>query len=182
MLPIADRMPVLFERWTRKNSAEQWNNKKLRKAFPELKTIEQLRHAALRWLARRDYSHYELEQKFQRKNVDPALIENAMTVLVHEGWINDERFTENFIYSRRSHGYGPERIQLELLNRGIAETIIHANLNLKDPTWQETAQKLWEKYFQHPPKTPQDWLKQARFLSNRGYSEECIESLIKKPL
>lgn len=105
-----------------------------------------------------------------------------MTVLIQKGWVNDERFTENFIYSRKSHGYGPERIQLELQIRGVDDALIDAVLDKKDPTWHETAKQLWEKHFNSPPKTLQEWLKQARFFATRGYSEEFIESWIKKPL
>lgn len=135
----------------------------------------------MQWLARRDYSRYELEQRLQRKKIDPSLIENVMTVLLEEGWVNDVRYTENFIYFRRNLGYGPERISQELQIRGIAETIIEAAIDKKSPAWIQSAVKLWEKHFKYLPKTPQDWLKQARFFSTRGYSEEFIESWIKRP-
>lgn len=132
----------------------------------------------MRWLARRDYSQQEMYQKLAGLNIDPSLIEDAMTRLMQEGWVNDKRLAENYVYSRQQKGYGPIRISHELASRGISTDIIHSLINHTDACWLEIAMKIKQKHFRHRSSNVKEWLKQVRFFYQRGFEKEMIETLI----
>lgn len=94
--------------------------------------------------------------------------------------LNDARFAEHFIYYRRNKGYGPIRIRLELIEKGIKEDLIDQHLNIADNTWFDDARHVWKKRFKEI--LPQDFTtraRQMRFLQYRGFTREQIESVFK---
>ena len=137
-----------------------------------------VKRAAFSLLARRDYSLYELSRKLQRKAFDPTDIDTVLAALCQEGLLNDQRFTENYIHSRRAKGYGPLRIQAELIARGIAQDLIEHQLKIIDNAWLEAVRKTWQKRFKN--RLPQDGksrAQQMRFLYYRGFTSEQIKQL-----
>ena len=79
-----------------------------------------IRRAAMDWLARREQSRCELEEKLQRRFPDAtAAIGPVLDSLEHEGLLSDARFLENFTRSRVRRGYGPRRIAADLRQRGV---------------------------------------------------------------
>lgn len=106
-----------------------------------------------------------------------------MTNLVQEGWINELRFTDNYIHSRRIKGYGPLRIARELQTRGISAEMIAEQLQITDNAWFTEAQKVWQKHFKG--QLPSDFklrAKQIRFLQYRGFTREQIEGVFSKDM
>lgn len=97
--------------------------------------------------------------------------------------LNDQRFTENYIISRRGKGYGPEWITQELRLKGIPLEMIAQHLDIADNAWFTEVRKVWQKKFKG--KLPTDFkskAKQVRFLQYRGYTRDHIESLFDKDL
>jgi regulatory protein len=145
----------------------------------DLATI--VRRAAFQMLARRDYTQNELMQKLQAKGHRLDNIEAIIANLMQTGVINEPRYAENFIYSRRCKGHGPERIARELQTRGIAEETIAEHLQITDNTWCANAQEVWQKHFKG--KWPTDFkerAKQMRFLQYRGFTHEQINSVFER--
>lgn len=98
---------------------------------------------------------------------------------MQDGLINEQRFTENYIFWRQQKGYGPLRISAELQARGISSEMIAKQLQITDNAWFAQAQKAWQKQFKG--KTPSDLklrAKQIRFLQYRGFTREQIENVI----
>jgi regulatory protein len=134
----------------------------------------------LNWLARRDYSQHEIAQKLKSKGYATDAIHTVVSDLMREGCINEQRFTENFIYWRRGRGYGPLRILRELQARGISSEMIAEHLQITDNAWLAEVRKVWQKHFKG--KLPEDFklrARQIRFLQYRGYTEEQIQSIWK---
>lgn len=132
----------------------------------------------LNWLARRDYSKHEIAQKLKTKFYSAKAIHAIITNLAQEGLINEQRFTENYIYWRKEKGFGPLRISAELQARGILPEMIAEHLQITDNAWLEKARKVWQKQFKC--KLPEDFklrAKQMRFLQCRGFTQEQIESV-----
>lgn len=141
-------------------------------------TSTEIRRAALNMLARRDYSPHELFQKLKTKGYSRDLIEPVIADLAKSGFINESRYTENFIHSRRNKGYGPERITMELQGRGIADETIAEHLQITDNAWFTEARKVWQKHFKgKQPNDFNDRAKQMRFLQYRGFTREQIKSV-----
>lgn len=141
-----------------------------------------VRRAALNLLARRDHSQVELVQKLKLKGHPLPEIKEVIARLASERLINEQRYTENYIYSRRNKGYGPERIALELQQKGITEETIAEHLQITDNAWFINARKVWQKHFKgQKPENYSDKAKQMRFLQYRGFTREQIDQAIPGP-
>jgi regulatory protein len=139
-----------------------------------------IRRTILNWLARRDHSQHEIAQKLKNKAYPPDIIHTIVGELAQQGLINEQRFTENYIYWRRGRGYGPLRISRELQTRGISAEMIAEHLNITDNAWLCEIRKVWQKHFKG--KLPDDFklrAKQMRFLQSRGFTREQIASILK---
>ena len=136
-----------------------------------------LKRHALQFLTRRDHSKQELMTKLQKKGHSTEDIHPILDELSVMGYLNENRFVESYIRYRRQKGYGPERIALELANRGIADTMIAEQINFTDNAWLEEAHLARIKRFKDQlVKDFKAKAKQMRFLKYRGFTQEQIES------
>ncbi|MCD6039581.1 MAG: recX [Gammaproteobacteria bacterium] len=120
----------------------------------------------------------ELSRQLQRKISSQDAIDSVLAALREEGILNDNRFIENFIRYRRTQGYGPLRIQAELLERGIEQDLIEHHLKITDNAWLDEVRKAWQKRFKN--RLPLDFksrAQQMRFLRYRGFTFEQINLL-----
>jgi len=137
-----------------------------------------IRRAVLNWQTRRDHSKDELFRKCLAKGFTKAEIQAFFADAKQASLFNDSRFAENFIHFRRAKGYGPLRIQAELLARGIPDEMIAEMLDIADNAWFQEVQRIWQKHFKG--KQPEDFkakAKQIRFLHYRGFTQEQIEKI-----
>ncbi len=137
-----------------------------------------LHRTALNLLARREHSQKELFRKLLQKKFPAEEIEIVLKKLTQENLLNENRFIENYIHFRSKKGYGPIRIQLELLERGIPEIEIEKFLSPNSAHWFQAANHVWQKRFKN--KLPTDFktrAQQMRFLQHRGFTIEQIEKI-----
>lgn len=90
----------------------------------EQSSPELARQYALRLLSGRDYSLAQLKLKLRARQFSEADLEQAVSSLEQDNWINDRRFAERFAESAVAAGrfYGI-RLRMELLRRGIPEAV-----------------------------------------------------------
>lgn len=132
----------------------------------------------MNWLARRDYTQHEIAVKLKSKGYESPVIDELLTAFSQAGLINEARFTENFIHWRRNKGYGPMRISMELRLRGIPDEMIAEHLQITDNAWSLEAQRVWRKRFKaNSLKNIKEKAKQQRFLQQRGFTREQINSV-----
>ncbi|HSH54740.1 MAG TPA: recombination regulator RecX [Methylotenera sp.] len=136
-----------------------------------------LRQRALDYLGKREYSYAELGQKlkaFAEESDDiPALLED----LKKRGWLSDERFTEQIVHARKSK-FGSARVAHELREKGVADDLIaNAVADVKENELAN-ATEVWRKKYNSPPKSRDEWAKQARFLQSRGFGFEIIKKVL----
>lgn len=118
--------------------------------------------------------------KLQNKLFDPHEIELVLAEFVASGLLNDRHFVEHFIHYRTNKGYGPLRIQAELKQRGIAEDLIEEEMQITDNKWQQHARMAWQKRFKNClPHNLKTRAQQMRFLQQRGFTHEQINSIFK---
>ncbi|WP_138436159.1 regulatory protein RecX [Marinobacter shengliensis] len=134
------------------------------------------RSAALRLLARREHSRYELVLKLRQRRIEGDLIETVLDEYEREGWLNDQRFADVYARQRMDLGYGPLRILAELQQRGVhltPECLDEAS----EEDWCQRAVRLRAKRYglgRLDDDLPEK-LRQSRFLSRRGFSANQVE-------
>lgn len=139
-----------------------------------------IRESAMNYLARREHSRRELEQKLTRKEYSADEISDALDRLVDDGLLSDARFAEAYVNARRQRGSGPIKIQMELKLRGVNDAIIIQYLDQQDPCWDELAHEVRCKRFTEAlPDEYQQRMRQARFLQQRGFTHEQINAAFK---
>ena len=139
-----------------------------------------IRLKAMDLLARREHSFFELKSKLLKKDFEEEQIEKELNQLVEDKLLSDSRFTEAFISSRKDQGKGPLRIQSELKERGIDETLIASHLvNIDESEWLKIAYDALEKKLGKGKQVDYDKkLKFMRFLSNRGFKDFQVREAI----
>jgi regulatory protein len=138
-----------------------------------------LRHKAMDMLARREYAEGELRQKLEAKGNPPEAVAEVVAQLCEEDLVSDERFTEAFVRSRMNSGYGPLRIQAELRERGVDDTIQAIYLDFRDALWVKQAAQVRSKRF--GPEAAEDYkerARQARFLQYRGFTSDQARQVL----
>ena len=137
------------------------------------------RHSALRLLARREHSQYELRRKLKARGYGEGLVNELLTELVTERLLSDTRYAEAMVTHRASRGYGPLRICMELRDRGVAERIVDKALQEAEIDWDERLRHTYErKYGEMAVESFKTWASRAQFLKNRGFSVDAIRRVI----
>ncbi len=138
-----------------------------------------VRTAALALLAGRDFGRAELVQRLEGRGYPGELIEAVVAALVSERLLSEERFIEQFMRLRAARGHGPQRIRMELRERGVAGADIDAALDASAEDWTAIARETRRKRF--GAAGPADWherARQGRFLQYRGFSAEQIRAAL----
>ena len=145
------------------------------------KNIILLKKRALYYLGKREYSRLELHKKIkafsQELELETQDIKAILNDLEGNNWLSDQRFTEQFILSKKNK-YGVEKIRYELKVRGVADTIINTELVKIKTENYSLAKKIWAKKFDGAPKSLDERNKQIRFLQGRGIDIELIHQIL----
>ncbi len=135
---------------------------------------------ALKLLAGREYSRFELERKLAAKEADPAEVKKALDELQAKGFLDEQRAVDSLLH-RRSGRLGAARIRQELQAKGIdAERVAIAVASL-NATEFERAREVWRRRFGALPADASERGKQARFLAARGFGGEVIRRVLNTP-
>jgi regulatory protein len=130
--------------------------------------------AAVRLLARREYSRAELTLRLDRRGIPRELIDRALDELAAAGYVSDQRVAHATV-AQKSGRYGKRAIVHALQERGIGPAEREAALApLADGDEFADAQALWRQRFGVPPGTERDKARQVRFLQARGFSLSVV--------
>lgn len=95
--------------------------------------------------------------------------------LEEQGYLNDERFVQEYLNSRKRKGYGPLRIRAELQERGLSSELVARYLEEQDSDWyQLMRQAAITKAGLSATSDPKSQQKIARFLEYRGFPVAMI--------
>ena len=137
------------------------------------------RDSALRLLARREHSQYELRRKLKARGYGERLVDELLAELITERLLSDTRYAEAMVTNRASRGYGPLRICMELRDRGVAEGIVDKVLQEAEVDWEERLRHTYDrKYGGIAVESFKTWASRAQFLKNRGFSVDAIRRVI----
>lgn len=140
---------------------------------PRSAQVAELRLAAMNYLARREHSAQELQDKLAARSEDLILVRGVVERLAEQGLQSDERFVESFLRSRFQQGKGPLRIAQELRQKGVAEQLVDRGLKEFGADWWQLARDVRHKRFgSAPPEDLKAKAKQLRFLQYRGFTTD----------
>ena len=133
-------------------------------------------------LSRREHSKKEIKEKLNLRFENKELIESVLVKLLENNLVNDLRFTESYVSSRKKRGFGPKKIIYELLSKGVKESISEAIIAESDD-WEQVAKSTFaKKYKDGICSETKDQLKQKSFLQNRGFRFKEIESVFNEDM
>ena len=137
------------------------------------------RNSAMRLLARREHSRAELRGKLVGRGFENDSVEELLQGLEDQDLLSDQRFAMSLIASRAETGYGPNRIGLELRNRGVSEELAREALAKAEVDWgQQVTDQAVRKFGSDPAQTFPEWARRARYLERRGFGQDAIRLAI----
>ena len=132
---------------------------------------------ALDLLSRREHSSKEIREKLILRFDDKVIINTVITKLEKNNLINDTRFAEAYVSSRKRKGFGPQKITFELLSKGVSESVANRIID-EEGGWKRAAKLAFTKKFKNGLSSDvKNSLKQKSFLKNRGFGFKEIESV-----
>lgn len=141
-----------------------------------------IRQAALRLLARRDYSSQELKQKLKARSFCNEQIAAVLQKLTDDGYLSDLRAAEAIFRCCIAKGLGPKRIQLEMQLKGIEKDVVESVFTENTGVdWLQLAHDMLRKKFKQ--ESIQAGLvmeaKKYRYLTQRGFDYDVIQEALK---
>jgi regulatory protein len=137
---------------------------------------------ALRYLGYRSRSEAEVRHYLHQRGYLPAAVESAVGRLRSLKYVNDEVFARDWALARaQGTGYGPRRIDQELRNKGISQSLIRDTLRETFDQVDEAgrAKQLLAKRFAGAAlKESKTRNRAVAFLQRRGYSSKVIFDLL----
>lgn len=143
----------------------------------ELSREDKVYNRALRYVAARSRSRWEVQVYLERKDTPPPLIENILNKLSILGFIDDQKFAETFIADRQLLRPASRRkIIMELRKKRVADEIIQQTAG-RSQTEEEAAllsvierKRRQSKY--------QDDQKLIQYLARQGFGYDDIKAAL----
>ena len=133
--------------------------------------------AALKLLARRDYSRSEFISRLMSAEFGKDDVEAAADWCHEQGFLNETRFAESA--SRRLGAkFGAKRVAHTLRQKGVAEEQVSAAMSTLNESEQDRARALWTRKFAKVAESADEKSKQIRYLQSRGFSFAIIKLVI----
>ena len=136
-----------------------------------------LRERALRLLARREHSRFELIRKLGPTGFTQPDIDALLDEFERKNWLSDQRFAESYVADHRARA-GSVKLAYDLRQRGVNDDIIEAVLSENRDSELERAREVWKKKFGSTPTDAVEKARQMRFLQSRGFMTEVIRRVL----
>ena len=135
-------------------------------------------NAAIRLLARREHSSFELKTKLMQRGIQAELSDMILKFVQLKNWQSNKRYAESYIRTRMDKGYGPLKVQYELQNKGVDSEDISFGLLEQEDSWEEAALRLLKKRYGSTRLLGGDRLRCQQYLYQRGFTLEIIKSAL----
>jgi regulatory protein len=134
--------------------------------------------AAVTLLARREFCSIELGAKLLERGYQPDTVGAALEELVERRYLDDERYTRQFVVIHAERGQGPLRIRRDLAQLGLPAALIETQLESHGDWAALARQVLTRRFGASPPRGWPDKARRMRFLQYRGFAHEDIRSAL----
>ena len=150
------------------------------KTYNIKETIEKIQS----FCALQDRCQWEVENKMRKWGVKEDIIENILTDLILEKFIDENRFSESFCRGKfRIKRWGKVKIKNELILRKISFPCIQKGLEqIEDKEYYSVLKELYEKK-KNSLKDKNQFIRKgkiAKYLEQKGFENNLIWELINK--
>lgn len=105
-----------------------------------------------------------------------ARVDEVIAWLCQHNYLSEERFAESRVHARAGR-YGNLRIRQELAQHGV--TLTPETTQALKESELDRATEVWRRKFAEPPADATERARQARFLTQRGFSPEVISRVLR---
>lgn len=142
--------------------------------FKQLSQDDKLYGQALRYVAMRSHTTWEVHSYMERKGAPPALIEQILGQLTDLGLLDDYKYAESFVRDRRLlRSSSRRKIIAELKKKRVADSAIQAAVG-SEPSEERAA--LAEMVIKKRRQSKyQDNLKLMQYLARQGFGYDDIK-------
>jgi regulatory protein len=127
-----------------------------------------------RHLGQREHSAAELRRRLVRAEIEPDVIEEALTIVAEQGYLDDARYARLLVEDRRSlDGWGAERIRERLQRAGIERELIDQALSDSgDASELTAATAMLQRRWPRPPVDDRERQRAFGQLIRMGYESD----------
>ncbi len=133
-------------------------------------------------LGRREHSVMELRARLQRARFDEHTIEQAIAIVIDQGYLDDARYARLLAEDRRAiDGWGVDRIRAGLVRAGVDREVIETTLAPFDAASEcDRAVELLRRRFRVPPRADTERQRAFALLIRQGYDSEVAYDAIRR--
>jgi regulatory protein len=133
-------------------------------------------------LARREHSAAELRERLGRARVDEETAEQAIAIVIEQGYLSDERYARLLAEDRRNiDGWGVARIRDRMQRAGLDPGLIESTLAPFDEASEcRAAVELLRRRFSTPPDNARDRQRAFALLVRHGFEYEVAYDAIRR--
>ncbi len=158
----------------------------------EDKALKKARNMVLRLLSYRARSRKELAEYLEKKGYSEQLGQRIIAEMEKYGYVNDEKFADDYIETQKARGYGIKKVRYELYLKGISERIIEQKITdffnpeedlerIKVVLKRRCSKNNDFDRTSEPEEIKQRWFRrEANFLQRRGFQDDLIMKALKK--
>ncbi len=147
-------------------------------------TKEQAHQKAKHYCAYQERCHSEVKEKLYGFGLRKTEVEELLSKLIEEDYLNEERFAVQFAGGRfRMKQWGRVKIKYELKQKQVSEYIIRKALKtIDEDDYQSTLQKLYEQKQQQLSPEKNIFIQKRKlqdYLLQKGYELQLINELMR---
>jgi regulatory protein len=144
--------------------------------------LQHARDVAYRYLGYRARTVAEVQRHLETKRVEPDTIREVIDELAEQGYLDDEKFAQQFAEDKRLlESWGADRIERELRRRGLGGEQVSAAVEAQDHDSElEAAVGVLRRKFAVPPEHPRDLDRALRTLVRKGYDLELAHDALRR--
>jgi regulatory protein len=151
--------------------------------FQKQLTREQAFQKAKHYCAYQERCHSEVKEKLYSFGLRKADVEQLLTQLIDEDYLNEERFAVQFAGGKfRMKQWGRVKIKYELKQKQVSEYCIKKALKeIDEEAYQKTAAKLFDDKLKSLKSETNRFIKKRKiqdYLLQKGYESALIQNLI----
>ena len=144
----------------------------------QTEVIREARKKALRLLTISDRTEFQLREKLREGGFPPEAVDDAVEYVRSFHYIDDRRYAEAFIRSRKDEKSLFE-LRMELRKRGVGEDLADEVLQEAEIDERAVISRLFEKkYASKDLSDPKIFERAFRYFGSRGFSYEDIKAAV----
>lgn len=149
-------------------------------AFKQLSQDDKIYGQALRYIAMRSHTTWEMQSYMERKGAPPALIEEIVTKLTDLGLLDDLKYAKSFANDRRLlRSSSKRKITADLRAKRVSDSVIREAIG-SDPDEERDALAAMIVRKRRQTKY-QDDQKLMQYLARQGYGYDDIKRALRPP-